>query len=312
MLLGFLGLAGFAGWRYLTARTPVPETSAYDLNLTEIRRLASSLPGEKPLRVAHQEVAQGALPRGAVFAGEPLGTPLPNIHGAYQVVYADGFGLIDAAFDQAAFERMNPDGRFSAEGYAAVQRALAEARWAVVTHEHADHIGGIARFAEPQRLVGRLHLTMEQLTNDAALGGVEFPAELRAALRPLEYERFHALAPGVVLIKAPGHTPGTQMIYVQLESGRELLLLGDVAWHMDQIRQLWYRPRVVTDLYLGEDRSQVLDQFRTLHETEKREPGLTLIASHDAEQRRALVAAGILGDGFQVPPPEVTDRSTVE
>jgi glyoxylase-like metal-dependent hydrolase (beta-lactamase superfamily II) len=27
--------------------------------------------------------------------------------------------------------------------------------------------------------------------------------------------------PGVVLIKAPGHTPGSQMIYVVLASGRD-------------------------------------------------------------------------------------------
>jgi len=40
----------------------------------------------------------------------------------------------------------------------------------------------------------------------------------------------------MALIKAPGHTPGSQMVYVALQSGKEVLLSGDVAWHMDGVR----------------------------------------------------------------------------
>jgi glyoxylase-like metal-dependent hydrolase (beta-lactamase superfamily II) len=308
-----LAAAAYGAFRYFTARTAVPETSAYELDFAEMRRLASSIPGEKPVRVHHQPVAEGALPRGAVFAGESLTTPLPNVHGAYEVVYADGgFGVIDSAFDRKAFEKMNPGGLYSAAGYEKVQSALADAKWIVITHEHADHIGGIARFADPKRLVGRLQLTREQLGNDEALEFVEFPQSLRSALEPLAYERYHAIAPGVVLVKAPGHTAGTQMIFVQQADGKELLFLGDVAWHMDQIRKLWYRPRLVTDLYIGEDREQVLDQFRTLHDLADREPGVTLVSSHDRNQRRELVEKSVIGDGFPLPPPELMDYGVID
>jgi glyoxylase-like metal-dependent hydrolase (beta-lactamase superfamily II) len=111
----------------------------------------------------------------------------------------------------------------------------------------------------------------------------------------------HALAPGVVLIAAPGHTPGSQMIYVQLADGRELIFLGDVAWHLGQIEQLWYRPRFVTNVLIGEDRAQVMGEFRALHELMKAEPKLTLLVSHDVTQRAALIRAGLLGDHFEVP-----------
>ncbi len=101
-----------------------------------------------------------------------------------------------------------------------------------------------------------------------------------------------------MLVKAAGHTPGSQMVFVQLADGKELLFLGDVAWHMDQIRELWYRPRLVTDLFIGEDRDAVLAQFRTLHDLAEREP-VQLVVSHDVDQRKALIESGALGSHFE-------------
>jgi glyoxylase-like metal-dependent hydrolase (beta-lactamase superfamily II) len=294
-----LGGIATGAWWWLTARTPVPATSTFAVDLDEIRRLAGVLPGGRPIRVNHQQVATAPLPRGAVFAGQSLTEPLLFSHGAYQVVFPDGgFLLIDAGVHEEGFREFAPEATFDAAGLAAVQDALASARTIVATHEHADHIGGIAAMRDPEQLVGRLLLTKAQLGNAKELDRVRFPAVLRERLRPLEYDRYVAIAPGVVLIAAPGHTPGTQMIYVALENGTELLFLGDVAWHMDQVRQLWYRPRLVTDFFIGEDRNAVLAQYRTLHDLAASSP-VQLVASHDLEQRRALVEAGTIGDRFE-------------
>src|SRR3989442_414512 len=43
----------------------------------------------------------------------------------------------------------------------------------------------------------------------------------------VDYDKYLPLAPGIAVIKAPGHTPGSQMVFVALESGKEYLLIGD-------------------------------------------------------------------------------------
>jgi glyoxylase-like metal-dependent hydrolase (beta-lactamase superfamily II) len=302
IVLVVLAVLAFAASRYLLGREEVPEDASYALDLGELRRLATSQPGDFPVAVNHAQVAVGSLPRGAVFAGESLSTPQPMSHGAYQVLYADGsFGMIDSAFPEAELRKMNPEAEFDAAAYASIQSALGRAKWIAITHEHSDHIGGVADFDAPDTLVGRLTLTAEQLANERMLELASFPDELRAKVAPLAYERAHALAPGIVLVKAPGHTPGNQIVYVVLAGGRELLFVGDVAWHMDQIRELWYRPRLVTDVFLGEDRDAVMGQLRRLRDVGATHPALQIVVSHDVDQRRELLAQGALGDGFVLP-----------
>jgi Metallo-beta-lactamase superfamily len=174
MQAGFLAVGGvvllavgFAVWWYVLDREEVPAATDYRIDLSELRRVAASLPGDLPLRVNHQHVATAALPLGAVFAGRSVFTSLPVDLGAFQVLYADGYLVIDSALDEEGLRSMGPGGTFDPAGYAAVSRALAGARQIVVTHEHVDHLGGIARAAESQPLAGRLQLTVEQLANDS-------------------------------------------------------------------------------------------------------------------------------------------------
>lgn len=287
---------GYGGWSWLTAREDVPETSDYALDLAALRELAASIPGPLPLRVNHQIVAHAILPRAAVFAGEPL-EPHRMTHGVYQVVYPEGSVLIDVAFGRGMFEaEMAEGGDYDDSAFSAVQLAMSRARAIVLTHEHADHIEGLSHATDLVQLAGRLVMNRAQHANESTRELL--PAELLDAVNPVAYERAHVVAPGVVLIAAAGHTPGSQIIYVHVERGTEYLFVGDVAWHMDALRDLHYRPRLVTDYFLGEDRAAVLAQFRTLHELLDR-PGLQIVVSHDGAQRAKLVENGLLGDGLE-------------
>jgi len=300
-VLAVLAVVAAGAWTWLTAKEPVPQESDYVLSIEELRRLADAVPGAKPVAVYSALVAEASLPRAAVFAGESF-DPHPMVHQVFQIAYPDGGSVVlDAGFPASFLERMDPNGRHHAAAYEQVHAALSQADQAFVTHEHFDHLAGIADHPAPEALAGRVRLTSEQLANEEALGEARVPDALRERLEPLAFERVHAAAPGIVLQKAPGHTPGTLLAYVRLQDGSEYLFVGDVAWHLDQIAHEHYRPRLVTSFFLGEDRRAVLAQFRAIANLMRETPDLAVVVSHDADQRHRLLEAGRLRDGTRAP-----------
>ena len=299
-VLMVVALVAIGAYFYLTAREAVPETSSYALDLSEIRRLADSLPGPKPLRVNSELVAEAALPKGAIFAGESLRTDHRMVHPVFQIAYADRFLLLDSGFDPEMHQAMAEGSGlpFHDDAWQRVQDAFPRAEAIVLTHEHADHMKGLAVYPDPEALVGRVRFNEAQLANTERMDAVEMPQVLRET-EPLAYDPYLALAPGVVLIRAAGHTPGSQLAYVALADGRELLFIGDVAWHMDAIRNLHYRPRIVTNHFLNEDRAAVLAQFRRLHALDRDHPEVTIVVSHDPQRYEAFIGQGLIGARFE-------------
>jgi glyoxylase-like metal-dependent hydrolase (beta-lactamase superfamily II) len=124
---------------------------------------------------------------------------------------------------------------------------------------------------------------------------IRLSRELAQRFIGIDYERYYPAAPGIALVKAAGHTPGSQMVYVALQSGREYLLIGDVAWHMDGVRQV-----VAKDApWITEVEPLVTAQLRWLNELSRADPPLLIVASHDEDQRAELVRTGILGGAFE-------------
>jgi len=272
---------------------------AWTASLDEVRIVASRIPGRRPLRINVLKFAESHRTKNFSVKGAPA-VPSVQARTAFQIVYADGTIMVDAGMDPQvhAFFGRGVSEPYDTAAALQVERALRSARLIVLTHEHGDHAAGVIHTPMAGELAPKTLLTRAQL--DTLMTNPQMP-EIRLDPRDarrygaFDYDRYFPLAPGVALIKSPGHTLGSQMVYVALESGKNYLLIGDVAWHMDDVRAVAGKdaPWVV------EDRAAVMDQLEWLNELTRAEPGLVIVPSHDEDQRQALVREGLLGDGFE-------------
>ena len=266
----------------------VPERAEFSLELGKVRELARSMAGARPAALNALVVARGEQPHGSIVAGQSWLEMVPRVFPAYQIVFPDRTIVVDGAFrasyDAAAFEEL--------------QQGMRQASSILLTHTHLDHTLSIARSPHLKELVPKLALTPVQLAEPFGLR--QFPQGSLTRHKKLAYEQRLAFAPGVVLIAAPGHTAGSQMIYVQLASGSEILLLGDVVWDMENVRTLTGRPRAIGSLYIRGDETQVAHQIRALHDVLEREPELHMLPSHDPGTLAELQQQGIVGTGFKL------------
>lgn len=290
---------GAAYW-WLAIDSRMPDDADYPLDLAEVRRLASALPGAGPLEIRYEKVAAYAFPRGMITAGDDWSGALMPVY-SYQVVFPDRTAIIDTALDRSLAKPDFMVPFYDEAAYRRVEAALDKAALIVVTHEHADHIGGIARHPRAAALLPALQLTATQLANADRMKPAVLPKSLLETREPLRYDNYLAVAPGMVLIAAPGHTPGSQMVYVRLADGREMLFLGDVSWHARNIETQRERPRFVTALLIRENRKAVFGQLRALHALARREPNLHQVPGHDGPAIAALTQAGHLRAGFAPP-----------
>jgi len=281
---------------YLLSSPAIPQRSSFELDLQELRKLAVVHPGALPRRVNVAIVAESSKPAAGVLGGMRFDKSI-LVWTSFQVVAPDRSIVIDAPPDETFHREGRPSDLFFTESYDAVQQAMLDADVILVTHEHPDHIGGIARSAYLTRVVDRLLLTTEQARNGSAMRPVAFPRGLVRSLSPLDYDQYHPLAPGVVLVRAPGHTPGSQIVYVRLDNGADLLLVGDVAWHRTHLEEPRGKP-LVTSWLMGEDHDAVANQLRTLQELSE-SSNVHVVISHDREQLASHIAQGILDSGFE-------------
>ncbi|MCZ0954245.1 MAG: hypothetical protein OXJ56_16880, partial [Rhodospirillaceae bacterium] len=106
------------------------------------------------------------------------------------------------------------------------------------------------------------------------------------------------VAPGVVLIEAPGHTPGHQMVYVRMADGTEFVFIGDVGWLMENVTELRLRP-AETVARIGEDPDALMSQLLWLRGLA--DQGVVLVPSHDDRLLNRYAAEGLLGNDLALP-----------
>ncbi len=301
MRRSLIGLAtvlavGAGAYYWLLIQSGAPRPGAFSIDIGEVRKLADAVPGAKPAEVRVENVAAFAFPGIAVVAGDSwkrVGMPVFS----YQVVYPDHTAIIDTALD----DRIGGGNlaSFDKDAYGRMEKAMGGAKLILITHEHMDHIGGIAEAADLKSILPAVKLTKEQFDHPERSVPAAFPKGALDGYRPLVYDKYDAIAPGMVLIKSPGHSPGSQMIYVRKADGGEILFIGDVAWHLRNIDLVRERARLVTQFMIKEDRVAVLAQLQELARLRQAEPRIAIVPGHDGEAVASLESAGTLVKGFK-------------
>ena len=265
--------------------------------LPTLRRAAELVPGDKPTSVhvitlgprrgALAGMVQGAAPADSITAGYP----------AFQVRYRHDWIVVDAGMGREFFRDTT---RFSAPAYDTIQRAVRDARMVLFTHEHHDHVAGALRSQYLAQVKAHTLLTREQvgtLMEHPSDARVKLDSAAAAEWLTIDYQGWLPIAPGVVLVKAPGHTPGSQMVYVRLASGREILISGDVAWHLSGVTGSRQKPPK-TSQAMGEDTVAIAPQLAWLREVGA--AGVAVVVSHDEDSIADLARRGVLVRGFDL------------
>jgi glyoxylase-like metal-dependent hydrolase (beta-lactamase superfamily II) len=284
------------GWASALAQDKAQPWSA-DLN--QVRQVAAMVPGNRPLRVNVIKFAESRRTKNFSVKGAPK-EPSIQARTAFQVVYRDGTVMIDSGMDLQVhrFFGRGVEEPYFPEAAKEVERALRAAKAIVMTHEHGDHVAGVIRTPFFAELAAKTVLTKTQvqtLLTDPQMPEIRLTPEMARHFIVLDYEKYYPFAPGMALIKAPGHTPGSQMIYVALDSGKEYVFAGDVAWHTDGVRTVTGKDAP----WITEDEPSITAELTWLNMLTRTERNLTVVLSHDEEQRLDYIKRKLLGDRLE-------------
>lgn len=308
MLKWFAGIAGalvllalIGGWWLFVGLSQAPKAAPGVVDIDAWRDMVREAGGVRPVEIRVLEVGSDVAPMLAARAGA-FGSEWLTSYNSVQLVYPDTTLVIGGAVDRLTAEGMvqsKAAWRFDDAAYGVLARALLQASQVLITHEHLDHVMAVARHPDPASLAPQLYLNAPQIAAlpQFAQGSLD-PA--LAELAPRLDGSVQLVAPGVVVVPMPGHTPGSQLVFITLENGQEYLMVGDIVWSMTSIEELTMRP-VFTQFIVfdpNEDRDAIRTQIRALHDLMQAEPGLVVFPSHDRVWLDDLAAKNLISWGF--------------
>jgi glyoxylase-like metal-dependent hydrolase (beta-lactamase superfamily II) len=178
------------------------------------------------------------------------------------------------------------------EALAKIGVDAAKLKWFIPSHAHLDHLGGIMDLPTnvPLAMSNDEYYAVRARKDDGGLSVV--PAQARAVLprvTPLEfqdrpYETFDQSVDlfgdgSVVIVKLPGHTPGSIGIFVNLGAGRRLVHVGDVVDIAEQYERRVGKSAAL--MFTDDDRSKANASVAKVSQLHEAAPDLTIIPAHD-------------------------------
>jgi len=278
-------------------------------------------PASPPAGMALYVLPTGVNHRTAAFARRG-GSPWErweSVSNAVLVEHPRGDVLIDAGFGRLIraqlramplFFRLLTDleqSQPAADQLMATGYDFKRLRFILLTHAHWDHVSGVPDFPSVPVLV-----TAAEHRFIYASGFPNAPARTIDPKRYQDYgfdggrylgfEQSHDLYGdgSIVIVAAPGHTPGSVVVFVTLPSGARYAFVGDLVWQLEGLAQREQRPWLEARV-LGEGPSAVQDSMRRLNAIVRRYQQMKIVASHDP---RGYVGIPEWPRSAAPPPPE--------
>lgn len=155
------------------------------------------------------------------------------------------------------------------------------------THVHWDHVSGLTDF--PGTPVYVCKSEHEFIATGGSMSEV-MRTVAPAVLRTFEFEgpaymgfpASHDLYGdgAIVLVPAPGHTPGSIIAFITTPDQKRYVLIGDITWQVDGITKRAERP-VLPRVMLDDDPEGVRKLIVALNALQTKFPELVIVPAHD-------------------------------
>lgn len=174
-----------------------------------------------------------------------------------------------------------------AEQMAAAGVPASSLKAVVLTHAHWDHVSGLQHFRDAPVWVTKAEL-------DFIKGGGR-PTELARRLGVANY-RTYDFPDGpylgfprswdvfddgaVVLVPAPGHTPGSIAAFISTPDSKRYVLVGDTAWQAEGVELPAQKP-LMSRMLVDDDGPATWAMLQRLHAAKRAVPDLIVVPAHD-------------------------------
>jgi N-acyl homoserine lactone hydrolase len=272
--------------------SPLPKRAPLEMPLPPARPPAQMSVWKLPTGVTHRSA-------GFAYRGGSFREPREFAMTAVLVKHPRGDLLIDTGFGRrvdehfammpfffravTSYEKGSPAAdQLDAAGYD--RKSL---RAIVVTHAHWDHVSGIPDFpgtpvwvtADERRFIDGGGFVTGVVRSFDSVRYEEYAFEGGAYLG---FAKSHDVYRdgSVVIVPAPGHTPGSVIVFLTLPNGRRYALVGDLAWQREGITLREERPWLQR-IFADADADGVEDGLVHMASIAERFPELALVPAHD-------------------------------